>query len=203
MGTQRGGSFDRRLEDALVTRLQAGQPPEDLLEELRTRLDDAAAQALLASAQARARPPAAPTSPILRILAGLPYVWMVLLVVQQLYVAIAVVQSRQGMSALGGYTAMLDAIMIGLALLRVFLLCAGAFAYKRWRSAGTTAFFAATVLYAFPLGVVIDQFVMPYPVRPDPAIIMSMSAVCSYAAVFLIALNYLQGRQAVSAAEPA
>jgi hypothetical protein len=197
MSESRGRLFDRRMEDALVARLDAGHAPEALLAELRTRLDDATADGVLSRAEARfqAQRNGTPPSLPVRILVGLAYLWTVLLIVQNLIIAITVVRESNATPPMDD-SAKFVAAFVGFALLKVGLLCAGAFAYKRWRSAYVTAFYSATLLYAFPLGLFIDQWISPFAATGDSATPLSVSALCSYASVLLICLGYWLGRQA-------
>jgi hypothetical protein len=192
MGMDRSRSFDRKLEDVITARLRGGQSPEALLEDLQARLGDAEADAILSRAEARLRP-AAPSNLAVRILTGLAYVWTVMLMFQNFAILITAVELVEegdaGSIAIGQP-------LIGLALLKVGLLCAGIALYKRRRSLLTTGLYALMVLYAFPLGVFIDPLISGYPTPDQAAAPMKLSALLSYLSVVLIGLAWWLGREA-------
>lgn len=183
-----GRSFDQKLEDVLVGRLQAGQDPDSLLEDLKARLGDEDADAVLSRAEARLRPRSAPDM-VACVLAGLAYAWTVVRVLQQVGVLAAVWPALQSDPSFAPFT--------GLVLLKVGLLCLGVVAYKRRRSAATTAFYALTILYAFPLGLFVDPRFGLYASMPpaEPAVALSGSALLSYIAVGLIVFVWWRGRK--------
>lgn len=193
-----GGSYDRKLEDVLVARLKGGAEAESLLAELRTRLDGEAADAVLARAEVRTRthtpPPLAQ-----RVLVGLAYLWTALLVLQNLMIVMSLAGSG---AELGLHETEFFIPFLSLTLLKVGALCGGVFAYKRWRSAYTTALYGLALLFAFPLGLYANAALVPGAEPPDALTLVSASALCTYAAVVLIALVYWLGRApARSAAE--
>lgn len=201
MTTERGRSFDRKLEDVLVARLRDGQAPESLLEDLKARLGDAEADALLSRAESRIRPP--PSSPLgARVMVGIAYLWTVMLVFQSIGVLYA---ATNLINLGGGESRALGQALIALALLKIALLCAGIAAYKWRRSALTTALYGLAITYAFPLGLFVDPLIGGYPPPGGAtAAALSLAAAPSYTAVVLIGLVWWQGRAANPlAAEPA
>lgn len=189
MGTDRGRSFDRKLEDVLVARLKAGQLPENLLQDLKARFGEAEADAILSRAEARLRP-LPPPSLALRILVGLAYAWSVVLMLQSVGILTAVWGALQYDPSIAPF--------VGFTLLKIGLLCAGIAAYKWRRSPVTTGFYALAILYAFPLGLFIDPRFGSYASIPPspPELLVSVSALGSYLAVGLITFVWWQGRKA-------
>lgn len=206
MAARRGADFDRRMEDALVTRLRSGEAPEALLHGLMSRLAEDDAVELLSRAKARAEalPPLRTTSMTLRVLIGVAYAWSVFLVLQSLQTVVAVPSLMRDLGSDDSWARFTTTVLMGSALLKVGLICAGIFAYKRWRSAATTAVYAGAVLYAFPVSRIVEGWMVGQLLRPDPSTLTSLDALCSYGAVFMIVLNYLHARPAPQvAAEPA
>jgi len=196
VGADRGRSFDRKLEDVLVTRLRGGQSAESLLADLRVKLGDEEADAVLSRAEARARP-RPPADRVGQVLAGVAYGWTVILVLQNIGVLTAVWAALQTDPSIAPF--------VGFALLKIGLLCLGVIAYKRRRSAVTTAFYALTIVYAFPLGLFIDPRFGSLASMPpaDPLMALSGSALLSYVAVGLITFVWWRGRKATTdVAEP-
>jgi hypothetical protein len=184
----RGRSFDRKVEDALVARLQAGHEPEALLAELRTRLGDAEADAVLTRAEARvSRQRRASMSPAMRIVAGVAYLWTGVLVLQNLMVLGTLLHTPDGIR--------LFLPNVAFALLKIGALCLGVFVFRTWRSALTTILYAGAILYAFPLGLFVESLFSEFAARGDASILLSVSALVSYAVVFLIAVLYWRERE--------
>src|SRR5687767_3920968 len=116
MRAERDRSFDRKLEDVLVTRLRAGEASERLLEDLKARLGEEEADAVLSRAEARVLP-RPPVDKVARVLVGLAYAWTAILALQNIGVLTAVWGGLPGDPGLGPF--------IGLVLLKIGLLCLG------------------------------------------------------------------------------
>jgi hypothetical protein len=190
MGMGRNRSFDRKLEGVIVARLR--ESPEALLEDLQARLGDAEADAILSRAEARLRPPPPSSLPV-RILTGIAYLWTVMLMLQNFGVLVAALDLVKGGDAA---SIAVGQPLVGLALLKVGLLCAGIALYKRRRSLLTTGLYALIVLYAFPLGLFIDPLISGYPTPDRAAAPMKLSALLSYLTVVLSGLGWWLGREA-------
>src|SRR5438128_551776 len=93
MSAGREGAFGRRLENAVVARLQSGHRPEDLLAELKARLDHAAADAVLSRAEIRVeRQRRSRGTGLTRVLMVFVYIWTGVLVLQNVGVLVSMLQ---------------------------------------------------------------------------------------------------------------
>jgi hypothetical protein len=190
--------FDRKLEQLLVARLRAGQAPETLLEELKARLTPAEAEDVLARAEARVdkagRGPRIPLAG--HLLMGLVYVWIVMLIFQNIGVLFAI----QEIPSLPGDPG--HPTWIALALLKIGLLCGALPAFWRWRSAFSTAGLALAILYAWPVGRFVDGW-LGFGFGPQsPSILVSGSALPSYVAVALVVIAYHLAQRAAPQPAP-
>lgn len=185
MSAGRDGSFNRKVEEVLVSRLRDGQPAEELLAELKGRLGEDEAEAILARAESRLSPPAA-SSPALRVFAGTVYAWTAVLMLQNLTIL---------MAALSGPPAgPVTSALVGFALLKIGLLCVGIVVFKRRRSALTAGLYALIVLYVFPLGLLVDPLLGAPPRGAPTTPLLSISALLSYASAGLFGWVWWLGR---------
>ena len=188
-------SFDRRLEQLVVQRLRDGQAPETLLAELKGRLDDTGAEAILSRAEARIRTLRAHEaegrgSLSMRVLTGVAYAWTVMLVIQNLTI-IWTLPTLPGASLLDDGDAIVRRSIV-FAALKIILLGAAFLAFKRWRTIYSTLCYVLAILYAFPIGVIVERLFGTG--RPDTSLLLSTSALLSYVAAGLVLAAYLQGR---------
>jgi hypothetical protein len=165
---------------------------ETLLAELTTRLDPAEADALMSRAEARAAAAMTPIDRPSRILAGLAYGWMALLVFQNIVVVTTAAKSLDSTS-LDDRRVFIP--YLAFALAKIGLLCAGVYAFKAWRSLLTTAFFFLAILFAFPLGLFVQDWLLGAP-NHDLRYLVTVSAICSYAAALCATVVYMRTREA-------
>jgi hypothetical protein len=183
----RDASFDRKLEQLLVKRLQAGEPADDLLKGLQARLTTAEAEQLLARAEARVAKQAsrAASTPLAaRIVMVLVYVWILVLILQNIGVLFALKEIVPAPGD-GG-----PATWVGMTLLKIGMLCAAAFAFSRWPAPASAGALAAAIMYAFPVGRVVEGWLGLGFGPQNPAILVSGSALPSYVAAGLVAFAY-------------
>jgi hypothetical protein len=185
--SKRDAAFDERLASTVARRLSQGQPYQALLDELRTRLDEAQAQAILARAAELASPRSGNERPMaVRVPAALAYGWTALLLLQNLAVLTMAGQVlAPDPPASPGAVA---ALVFG-PVAKIGLLCTALLAFRRWRNLYATFFYAAAVLYAFPFGVFVERWLEHMP-GPGPAGLVSVSALGSYVAVVMIATAF-------------
>lgn len=192
MGGKRDRSFDRKLENALVARLQAGHDPADLLAELRTRLAESEAQSFLARAEDRAadlRRPRRDMSSWIPV--WIACAWAAILILQN----ISIIAAGLRLSPTIGAEAPFVLRLIVLPTLKIGLLLATAFAVLIRRSIVTSILFAAAILYVFPLGLFLDTFLILTVDAPDPEMLTSISSLLSYAAAILVVVGYALSRR--------
>jgi hypothetical protein len=187
MPMTRDASFDRKLEQLLVRRLLAGEAPDDLLKGLQARLTTAEAEAMLARAEVRVATQAsraAPTPLAARIVMVLVYVWILVLILQNIGVLFAL---KEIVPLPGDGN---PATWVGMTLLKIGMLCAAAFAFSRWPAPASAGGLALAIVYAFPVGRFVDDW-LGFGFGPqDPAILVSGSALPSYIAAGLVAFAY-------------
>jgi hypothetical protein len=188
MDPRRDRSFDRKLELLVAARLRDGQAPETLLAELRTRLGDAEAEALMSRAEARASGP--PNDQAARVLAWLAYGWTAVLVLQNVAIILNSAQSLDAASDFDRRTVFIP--FTAFAVGKIVLLGAGAVAFHRWRSLAAACFYAVAILFAFPLGVILQGKLLfaDYGI----GVLFTVSAIASYAAALFVAVAYQRTR---------
>lgn len=181
-------TFRRRLEQAVVERLRAGQPPDSLLTELKTRTDPATADALLEQSEKRFRQASAePANPGLRVVGAAPYAWATVLVLQQ----VIVLTTLSSANAVGGSDGM--RLWTLLVVLKTALLLGAAFVNLRWANGYTAAAFGLAILYAFPFGLILDTQLTGLPVA-GLGTLVSTSAFLSYGAATIVGALYWRRR---------
>jgi hypothetical protein len=188
-------SFDRKLEQLVLQRLRAGETPASLLTQLQARLDPDEADALLERAEARltqSQKPDPQTTLSARVLMGIVYLWALVLLFQN----IGVILSVRDLGAAEGDLGPVMTRLVALASLRIGLLTAAVLVHVRWRTLYSAAFLGLIVLYAFPFGLYLDSWLVRYRTPPPLAGLISVSSLCSYAAVGLIAVATAQRRRA-------
>lgn len=189
MSVGRAALFDRKLEDEIVKRLQNGHRSDDLLAELRARLDDATAEAVLSRAEGRvARRTRSRGTMLTHILMGFVYVWTGVLLLQNLIVLATILQ----LSPSYGLGPLLPRLVI-LPVFNMTLLLGCLFAFRLQRSAITAALYAGAVLFVFPVGLFVGG--RSDLQEADPGILSSLSAMLSYATALLIGVVCWQSRQ--------
>jgi hypothetical protein len=191
-----GEAYDRKLERVIAKRMKAGEAPENLTAQLRTRLDPARAQVIVANAAWRL---AAPRNNG-RAPAILVHAWACVLALQNLGILVG---AREALTA--GSTAFVDRNMAVIALpavAQVVLLLTGLIARVWTRNRYLTALYAALILYACPIQGYIFGLLTRLPSQPgvSPLQLIQFNAAISYASVAaLAALWRLNHRRHVGA----
>jgi len=183
-------SFDWKLEQVLVRRLRDGHAPEALRAELRGRLVETEADAILSRAETRARALQAGKERVggdlgVRVLTGVAYAWTVVLIIQHLTIIWTLVPFGLNPRLESGRMALFAA-------LKVLGLCAAFLAFKRWRTIHTTGCYGLAIAYAFPLGAMLEGWAVDG--RPNVGLLWQASALISYITVGTLFAAYRLGR---------
>lgn len=195
MVAQADDAYERKLKQAVRKRLDAGQDPGAVLIELKARLDPAQAEAIFADAS-RTPAPAKPRrarSPRDRALLVPVMIWAALLLFQNVTV-IATAAEALGVGPSGGPLTRELGLIIFFAGMKILLLLVSAIAADVARSSLRFPVFAAAILYAHPLGVLIEHALTGRTDPPWPAVLLGVSALFSYASAAALVVLWRRAR---------
>jgi hypothetical protein len=188
-------SFERKLKQVVRKRLGEGEDPGTVLAELKSRLDPARAEAILADAKqglATANP-RRPGSSGDRILLLGALGWAVALLLQNVSV-IAAAREGMGEGEVWAYPPSELAIYVWFAMLKIGLLLAAAGGVLFARTNLRFLVFALALLYAFPLGRLIEGMLMGRPLGQGAAALLYVSALFSYASAAVLIVLWRRSR---------
>jgi hypothetical protein len=188
-------AFERKLKRVVRKRLDAGQDPSAVLTELKARLDPSQAEAIFAdvhrpAATAKAR---RADSWLDRALFVAVMIWACALLMQNVAIIMSINEDLSTSQARGSLTKAL-APFVFFATVKIGLLLVSAGVAVVARSNLRFLIFAVVLLYAFPLGVLIDGALMGLHRSSGAELLLQTSALLSYASVAALAVLWRRSR---------
>jgi len=192
MVAQADEAFELKLRQVVRKRLEAGQDPGAVLTELKARLEPAQAEVIFADASrtaATAKPGRANPS-LDRALLVAVMIWASMLLIQNVtIVATAIEALGLGGALTGDLAPLIFSAGVKIGLLLIF---GGAAVVAKTKLRFLV--FAVVVLYAFPLGLLIDRALMGRAQSQGATALLSVSALLSYVSAAALVVLWWRSR---------